>query len=48
VALIREAPPERDGELVPLLHRQAVRDESILEPVMRELRGATMQRIREP
>jgi hypothetical protein len=44
-ALIRDAPPERDVELVPILHRRVLRDESILEPVMRELRGAKMQRI---
>ena len=44
--LVREAGPERDAELVPVLHRRVLREEAILRPVMRELAGARWQRIR--
>ena len=44
--VIAGAGPESDTELVALLHRRALRDESILYPVMGELAGARMQQIR--
>jgi len=44
-ALIREASPERDDELVALLHRRTLRREAVIEPVMREQRGASIQRL---
>ena len=40
------AGPEREVECVALLHRRILRREAILEPVMQELAGARMQRIR--
>ncbi len=40
---IRSAAPERDAEIVDLLHRRLLRQEAILQPVMRELEGARIQ-----
>jgi aminoglycoside phosphotransferase (APT) family kinase protein len=43
--LVREAGPDRDAELAGLLHRRVLREESLLQPVMRELEGARIQHI---
>ena len=40
---VASAPPERDADLVRLFHRRFVREESLLEPVMRELAGVEIQ-----
>jgi len=45
-ALVAEADPERDSELIGYLWRRILREEAILKPVMRELRNAKMQIIR--
>lgn len=45
-AIVREATPDRDAALVGYLHRRTLRLESMLFPVMRELEGARIQRIR--
>ena len=42
-ALVESAPRERDPELIRCLHRRTLRREALLEPVLRELRGARMQ-----
>lgn len=42
-ALVAEAGPEHDAELVRFFHRRAVRQEFLLAPVMRELEGASIQ-----
>ncbi len=42
---VRAAGPEEDAVLLPLLHRRLQRQEWLADPVMRELRGVTMQRI---
>ena len=39
------AGPERDAALLPVLHRRLQRHEWLVEPVLRELRGARMQRL---
>jgi phosphotransferase family enzyme len=41
-----QATPAGDAALVSLLHRRALRDESLLAPVLRELAGARIQPIR--
>jgi aminoglycoside phosphotransferase (APT) family kinase protein len=40
---VLEAPVERDAEILELLHRRLLRQEAILQPVMRELAGASIQ-----
>ncbi len=42
---VRAAGPEEDAVLISLLHRRLQRQEWLADPVMRELRGVTMQRI---
>jgi hypothetical protein len=42
---VHSAGPERDGALLRVLHRRLKRHEWLVDPVMRELRGAKMQRI---
>jgi aminoglycoside phosphotransferase (APT) family kinase protein len=44
-AYIHSAGPERDAALLRVLHRRLQRHEWLVDPVMRELRGARMQRI---
>ncbi len=41
-ALVKEAGPERDGELTRLFHRRLLREEALLQPTLRELEGASM------
>ena len=43
--LVLEADPALDGPLVAYFHRRMLRQEALIDPVMRELRGATIQRI---
>lgn len=45
-ALVLEAGPERDAELVHYFHRRMLRQEAILKPVMRELEHSALQPIR--
>jgi hypothetical protein len=45
-ALVREAPPARDAEILRALHRRCLREEALLQPVLRELEGVAVQRIR--
>jgi hypothetical protein len=40
---VKRAGPERDAELVALLHRRTLRHEFLLQPVLRELEGASIQ-----
>ena len=42
-ALVLEAPPERTGEILRLLHRHALRQEFLLAPALREIEGAKVQ-----
>ncbi len=42
---VMHADPDADGELVRILHRRMLRQEWLIDPVMRELRGVRMQRI---
>ena len=42
-ALVLEAPPERTGEILRLLHRHALRQEFLLAPALREIDGAKVQ-----
>ena len=42
-ALVLEAPPERTGEILRLLHRHALRQEFLLTPALREIEGAQVQ-----
>jgi aminoglycoside phosphotransferase (APT) family kinase protein len=44
-ALVREAPPQRDAEIVRVLHRRCLREEALLQPVLRELEGVAVQEI---
>jgi hypothetical protein len=44
-ALVREAPPARDPEILRALHRRCLREEALLQPVLRELEGVAIQRI---
>jgi hypothetical protein len=44
-AYLHSAGPEQDTALLRVLHRRLQRHEWLVEPVMRELRGARMQRI---
>lgn len=44
-ALVREAPPARDAEILRALHRRCLREEALLQPVLRELEGVAIQRI---
>jgi aminoglycoside phosphotransferase (APT) family kinase protein len=39
------APPERDASILELLHRRLLRQEAIMQPVMRELEGARIQEL---
>jgi hypothetical protein len=43
--LIHEADPDLDGPLVAYFHKRMLRQEALIDPVMRELRGATIQPI---
>ncbi len=43
--LVLEADPDLDGPLVSYFHRRMLRQEALIEPVMRELRGAIIQTI---
>ena len=43
--LVAEADPDLDAELVAYFHRRMLRQEALIDPVMRELRGATIQPI---
>lgn len=43
--LVLSAPPERDAEILRALHRRCLREESLLQPVLRELEGVAVQRI---
>jgi aminoglycoside phosphotransferase (APT) family kinase protein len=43
--LVAEADPDLDGPLVAYFHRRMLRQEALIDPVMRELRGATVQSI---
>ncbi len=45
---VAAAGAEADAELLPLLHRRLQRQEWILDPVLREYRGAKMQRMERP
>jgi hypothetical protein len=42
-AFIESAGPERDADLLRLLHRRTLRHESLLQPVLRELEGVKTQ-----
>lgn len=42
---VLEASPERDAELVDYFHRRLLRQEALIDPVMRELKGAQIQRV---
>lgn len=44
-ALVLEADPDLDGPLVAYFHKRMLRQEALIDPVMRELRGATIQPI---
>lgn len=44
-ALVAEADPDLDGPLVAYFHKRMLRQEALIDPVMRELRGATIQKI---
>ena len=44
-ALVREATPARDAEILRALHRHCLREEALLQPVLRELEGVAIQRI---
>ncbi len=44
--LILDASPDREADLVRLLYRRNLRQESLLGPAMRELRDARFQQIR--
>ena len=44
-SLILEADPDLDGPLVAYLHKRMLRQEVLIDPVMRELRGASIQPI---
>ena len=43
--LVLEADPDLDAVLVSYFHRRMLRQEALIDPIMRELRGATVQRI---
>ncbi len=45
-ALVLAADPARDAEILRALHRQCLREEALLQPVLRELEGVAVQRIR--
>ena len=47
-ARVAKAPREQDGDLIRCLHRRALRREALLDPVLRELRGVTMQLLDTP
>jgi hypothetical protein len=40
---IESASPESDADLIRLLHRRTLRHEALLQPVLRELEGASIQ-----
>jgi hypothetical protein len=42
---VHDASPERDAELVEYFHRRLLRQEALIDPVMRELKGAQIQRV---
>ena len=42
---VLEASPDRDGELVAYFHRRLLRQEALIDPVMRELKGARIQSV---
>jgi hypothetical protein len=44
-ALVHEEDPDLEAALVAYFHRRALRQEALIDPVMRELRGATVQPI---
>jgi hypothetical protein len=44
-ALVLEADSDLDGPLVAYFHKRMLRQEALIDPVMRELRGASIQRI---
>ena len=44
-ALALEAGPARDAEILRALHRRCLREEALLQPVLRELEGVAVQRI---
>jgi len=44
-ALVLSAPPEREVEILRALHRRCLREEALLQPVLRELEGVAVQRI---
>ncbi|MEE2672877.1 MAG: phosphotransferase family protein [Myxococcota bacterium] len=44
-ALVLEADPDLDGPLIRYFHKRMLRQESLIDPVMRELRGASIQPI---
>ena len=43
--LVLGAPHERDAEILRALHRRCLREEALLQPVLRELEGVAVQRI---
>ncbi|HXK23419.1 MAG TPA: phosphotransferase [Myxococcota bacterium] len=43
--LVREAPLARDAEILRALHRRCLREEALLQPVLRELEGVAIQRV---
>lgn len=45
-AFVSSAGPEHDPELIRLLHRRSLRQEALLQPVLRELEGVSIQRLR--
>lgn len=47
-AYVLRAGPEQDVDLLPILHRRLQRQEWLIDPVMRELRGARMQSLDGP
>jgi hypothetical protein len=44
-AFVKAAPPARDADVLRLLHRRCLREEALLQPVLRELEGVAVQRI---
>lgn len=42
---VLEASPEKDGELVDYFHRRLLRQEALIDPVMRELKGVRIQAV---
>lgn len=43
--LVEDEDPDLEGPLVAYFHRRMLRDETLIDPIMRELRGATIQPI---